>query len=217
MTVSAGSVWENFPTAASPRPVVLLSQRVQTSGGFVDGQAKLAAVAGSVHADVPLPPGVLELIQRGGRGAKVAPIHVTGIEATSAAFLCDRGPRELPAYRLTVSGLRGHLTVLDPEVECWWPPPGEDPSSNVQEAQIDSDGLTIHFPAFGGVLTDFIRAEFTEHDTYVIGRAVTEERPSTDPVILIGLQRLVVGRLEGPLGGRVLINEDGHPVMVTPS
>ena len=175
----------------------------------------MAAVSGAVEADVPLPAGVLELVRGKGRGPKVAPIHVTEIESTIASFLCDRGPRDLSAYRVTLSGLRGHLTVLDPEVKCWWPPPGEDPDPSMSPAEIESDGQTIHFPAFGGVLTEFLRAEFEEHATYVVGRAITEERPSSEPVILIGLQRPVVGVLRAPLAGRVLIGESGHPLAVT--
>jgi hypothetical protein len=103
-------------------------------------------------------------------------------------------------------------------VECWWPvnkthqhrgPGGA--------ATIDDDGVTIQLPAFGGVLTEFHRAEFQEHVAYVVGRAITSERrvPPGTAVIALGVIRKVTGRLTAPLGGRVLLDTSGQPLAVT--
>jgi hypothetical protein len=86
----------------------------------------------------------------------------------------------------------------------------------VDTAQVDDDDLTIHFPAFGGVLTEFHRAEFVEYETCVVGRAVTTRRevaPGT-AVHLVGIVKQVVGRLERPLAGRVLLDSSGRPIPV---
>lgn len=177
----------------------------------------MAALTGAIEAGVAIPDGVLDLIKGNGQGPRVAPIRVTEIESTTAAFMCDRGPRDLPAYRVALTGLNGHMTVLDPRVECWWPPPGQSRSLYLHEATVEDDDRTVHFPAFGGVLTEFLKAEFVEHESYVIGRAITQERPASGAVVLVGIQRSVTGTLATPLDGRVLVNEDGEPLAVTPA
>lgn len=208
-------LWESFPAAASPRPLVLIGARVSMSGGFVDGKAKMAAFNGAIEPEVSLPPGVLDLIKGNGRGPAVAPIRLTAIERTNASFLCDRGPTDLAAYRVSITGLRGHMTVLDPTVDCWWPPPSRSRGVHLAEARIDGDDRTLHFPAFGGLLTEFLHAEFDEHENYVIGRPVTREPRHDGMVPAVGVERAVTGSLKAPLGGRALVNEDGEPLAVT--
>lgn len=211
--------WLRFPVAEVPRPIVLLSPPVQLGQGFVDEDAKSAWLSGAVVADVPLPVGVLELAtaQHGNQRAPTV-VHISSVERCTAAFLCDRGERLLPAYRLAASAFRDGCVVLDPNLECWWPPRGDwsVARSGVGHAQVDDDDLTVHFPAFGGVLTEFHHAEFIEYETCVVGRAVTTERevaPGT-AVPAVGISRHVVGHLERPLAGRVLLNRHGRPLAV---
>jgi hypothetical protein len=68
-------------------------------------------------------------------------------------------------------------------------------------------------------LTQFHRAEFQEHPTYVAGRAITSERrvPPGTAVVALGVWRDVTGRLTAPLGGRVLLNMSGQPLAITPN
>jgi hypothetical protein len=211
--------WLRFPVAEVPRPIVLLSSPVQLGQGFVDGDSKLAWLSGAVVADVPLPVGVLELATAGhSRQRAPAVLHISSVERCAAEFLCDRGLRRLPAYRLASSAFRGACVVLDPEVECWWPPRADwsDHALGAGTAQLDDDDLTIRFPAFGGVLTEFHRAEFVEYETCVVGRAVTTERevaPGTG-VHAKGISRQVIGHLGRPLAGRVLLNSHGRPLAV---
>lgn len=210
--------WAAFPAEAIPRPVVLLADRLRLEVGFVDGRSKLAWMEGAIDADLAMPPALRAYLpaRRGGR-AEVT-LRVTEVTAMASEFVCDRGPRRLPAYRLTVTGVQGFCVILDPEVECWWPVddeekrPGRGGMANVGE-----DGLTIAFPAFGGALTEFHRAIFQEHETYVVGRAITTERdePSWTAIPAVGIIRHVNGRLESPLDGRVLVNMDGRPLPVT--
>jgi hypothetical protein len=177
----------------------------------------LAWLGGAVVADVPLPVGVLELAtarQSNQRASTV--LHIASAERCTAEFLCDRGLRLLPAYRLAASGFRDGCVVLDPDLECWWRADSSVPGLEAGNAQVDDDDLTIHFPAFGGVLTEFHHAEFVEYETCVVGRAVTTERevaPGT-AIHAVGISQQVIGHLERPLAGRVLLNSRGRPLAV---
>ncbi len=210
--------WAAFPAAAIPRPVVLLQERLRLEGGFVDGPSKVAWMEGAIDADLPMPPSLIACLPARRGGPAEVTLRITEVTAMASEFVCDRGPRRLPAYRLTVTGLQGFCVVLDPEVECWWPVDDEEKrSGRGGTASVGEDGLTIALPAFGGVLTEFHRAIFQEHDTYVVGRAVTTERdePSWTAIPLVGINRHVNGRLGSPLDGRVLVNMNGKPLLVT--
>ena len=171
--------WIGFPIDQTPRPVVLLDEPVQLGPGFIDDDSKRAWLAGAVEATLPMPAGVLDLVtHRSIDRTNSRVLTISAVEAVEAEFFCDRGPRLLPAYRLSVTGLIDSCVVLDPALDCWWPPPGQSrrrgPGGG--RATVDDDDTTIHFPAFGSVLTEFHHAEFVEYDTCVVGQAVTTER-----------------------------------------
>ena len=166
---------------------------------------------------MPLPYGLLDLLRAGRpHQAGVRPLLIKTVEATSAEFWCDRGPRPLAAYRLRITGMRQPCTVLDPEIDLWWPARHDESTEGRLVATVD--GITVHFPAFGGVLTDFHRAEFTEYDSCVVGHPITSQRPARPgtaiPLVLIGTT--VIGHLTSALGGRVLLTEAGTPVAAVP-
>lgn len=211
-------LWSRFPTAADPRPIVLLESRLRLEGRFLDGESKRAWVDGAVEPSrVPadLLPYLPQLQEHAGGG-----LRITDVNPTVASFRCDRGPRELPAYRLELTGFDGSCTVLDPTVDVWWPHEEFDLDLRFDwNASVEPDGVTINLPAFGGVLTDFHRAEFDERDNHVIGRPITSERSVERGigVVLIGISRPVAGQLLAPLGNRALVNAEGHPFAVIPA
>lgn len=210
--------WAAFPAAAISRPVILLQERLRLEGGFVDGPSKKAWGEGALDADLPMPPALIACLPARRGGPAEVKLRITEVTAVASEFVCDRGPRRLPAYRLTVTGLQGFCVVLDPEVECWWPVDDEqERPGRGGSASVGEDGLTITLPASGGVLTEFHRAIFQEHDTYVVGRAITTERdvPTGTAIPLVRITRPVNGRLGSPLDGRVLVNMNGQPVPVT--
>lgn len=211
--------WLIFPLAENPRPIVLLSSPVRL-GGFVDTASKEAWLTGAVVSDVPLPAGVLELATAGHADGEASTlVHISSAGRSEAEFLCDRGPRRLPAYRLASPALLSDCIVLDPEVECWWPPRADWSSarSGFGSARVAADDLTIHLPAFGGVLTQFHHAEFIEYDTCVVGRAITTERQVAPGTVVpaVGIVEHVVGHLKRPLAARVLLDSRGQPLAVT--
>ena len=212
--------WAAFPVDGAPRPIVLLDNRVQLDGdGFADNKSKLAWLDGAIEAHSPTPSAVLALLPSRSQGNTETVLRITGVTRTVTPFFCDRGLRSLPAYRLQMTGLEGSCVVLAPDVKCWWPVSEADYRRGPGgAATIDQDDVTIHVPAFGGVLTEFHRAEFQEHATYVLGRAITSERrvPPGTAVVALGVWRDVTGRLTAPLGGRVLLSTSGQPLAVTP-
>jgi hypothetical protein len=215
------SPWIGFPIHDAVRPIILLDEPVRVGQGFIDSDAKLAFMAGAVEAAVELPDGVLERVTTGGSGQSSERIlRITAVEAAEVEYLCDRGLRLLPAYRLTITGMLERCAVLDPGLDCWWPPRGPLAyrGRGGQRAKIEEGGMTIHFPAFGGALTQFHHAEFVEHDTCVVGYPVSTERvvPAHQAIPMIGIGAMVVGHLIAPLGGRVLLDPEGNPVAVEP-
>jgi hypothetical protein len=214
-------LWSAFPIRDRPRPVVLLEHPAKVSSqGFVDDRAKVAWGSGAIRAAVPVPADVLARLGGDAAGSAAGALIITGAARTRASFLTDRGARELPAFELEISGLHEPCLVLDPEVPVWWPRADQWDSAEqlAGTAEVDGDDLTVHFSAGGSVLTEFVRAEFVEHETYVVGRPITFERPmppgaTAIPAALI--VRTVTGKLTRPLGARVLVNEWGHPLLVT--
>ena len=209
--------WAQFPVEARPRPVILVGPPVRLpEGGFVDGDAKTAFMHSGVAAAVPVPDRVVEMLrERPESDPAVDPLPITAATRVEREFWTDRGIRVLPAYELAVNGMRGPCLVLDPDVPVWWPFTEEQYRVGLGgPAYVDDDGVTIHLPATGGVLTVFDGARFEEHDTYVIGHTMTHERPATGPVTLPMIVGQVTGRLSSPLGDRVLVDPSGVPFAV---
>jgi hypothetical protein len=209
--------WSKFPLDVRPRPLILLEDRCRIEGGFASSRAKRAWGDGAIElGDAPTQ---LRLYLPAHRDLDRPhqPLFVTAVAPESVPFRCDRGPHQLPALRLTVSDLRGSCVILDPDVDVWWPAADEEADRRwVDPATIEETGMTVHIPAFGGVLTDFHRAEFEEHRTYVVGRAITSTRsvPPGTAIQMIGIMRMVSGRLQAPLGNRVLVTDKGQPMCV---
>ena len=208
--------WSEFPLYVRPRPLILLEDRCRIEGGFASSRAKEAWLDGAIELGEA--PTQLQLYLPAHRDLDRPhqPLFVAAVAPVSVPFRCDRGPRQLPALRLTVSDLQGSCVILDPDVDVWWPVADEAERGSVGPATIEEDGVTVHIPAFGGVLTDFHRAEFEEHRTYVVSRAITSTRPVPSGTVIpaVGIRRMVSGRLQAPLGNRVLVTDKGQPMCV---
>jgi hypothetical protein len=211
--------WESFPLEQRPRPVILLDQPVKLRAGFVDSESKMAFLRGQVEASIPMPVGVLELLRPPRAAGRSRPLPIVDLQPTEALFQTDRGPRPLPAYRFTMTGLLEPGIVLDPDVDVWWPSKAQWGEFYGSDASIQADDRTIELSAFGGVLTVFHHAVFEEHLTYVVGTAITSERsvPPGTAITAVGLIRRVTGMLDTPLGDRVLVDPLGTPYVLTPA
>jgi hypothetical protein len=216
----AGSweTWSRFPLHARPRPVILVDQPVHLGLGFVDAISSVAYTPGAVTADVELPDGVLALLTGGRHGHAEQPLCAVGVRPVSASFVCDRGPRDLPAFAVEVTGVRQPVVVLDPSVEIWWPANGAWHQSHWGDrAEVEPDGTTVHYWVHGGERTEFFGASFREFATYVVVSPVFRQRPFKpgESDGLTARHTRITGRLTAPLGDRVLLNEGGWPLVVT--
>jgi hypothetical protein len=191
---------------------------VHLGPGFVDGNSKEAYLAGAVTADVDLPDGLLAFLAGGRHGHAERPLRAVGVRPVLASFLCDRGPRDLPAFAVEVTGMRQPCVVLDPSVEIWWPANGRfDQFHRCDRAEVEPDGTTVRYLAPGGQQTEFLGASLREFATYVVVSAMARQRPlkpgESDGLVL--RHTWITGRLTAPLGDRVLLNEGGWPCVVT--
>jgi hypothetical protein len=214
--------WAEFPVGETPRPIVLLDERVRVGpGGFIDGASKIAFLDGNIRSEVEMPDGVLALLTRGHIGAATdARLVVTRIDRARAEFITDRGPRSLPAYRLEITGVKTACQVLDPSTPIWWPHPGtEQTHRGWQRAHLGTDGRSVRVSVFGGALTEFLGVTFIERDAIAMARPETREREVRHgtAVHAVGIIGEVVGALATALGARALIDQHGVPYEVLTS
>jgi len=221
--------WSGFPVEREPRPLVLVGSIARPEGGFHTGAAKLAFIRGDIETTVPIPDEVLHsLRQRGSAGPPHRPdarsLRVTEAVRAYAEFLTDRGSRRLPAWRLHAEEAIGPIWVLAPDVERWSRP---DPPTRAAPfpgsphravgADAEPDGMTLHFSFVGGppLVTEYPSAEVIETREAVAVLPVTRDIGPPGPRALPGHRREVVAKLAEPLGGRVLVDLDSSPVIVS--
>jgi len=230
---SALQCWDLFPVARQPRPLVLTGPVTRFERGFRSGQAKLAFHYGQIEADVPLPPGMLEMLRGSGAGPKAMreerrrpkPLRITQARPARAEFATDRGKREFPAWQLGGPDVDGAFWALDPAVaaERWEPPepaapkPFDGPPHRSASAVIEDDNLTVHFTFTGSPagITEYPAAEVVETVQALV--ILPTERDIGPPGFreCSGQARAVTARLARPLSGRVLVDLDASPLTVT--
>jgi hypothetical protein len=228
----AVSCWSSFPVEREPRPTVLVGPRTLVAQGFRTSEAKLAFSEGRIMAGVPIPDRVLlELAPRreisGGRQRELPTLRITEAARAETDFRTDRGPRRLPAWRLTVQDTLGPIWVLDPEIEpAEWrrsepaptarpqlEPPGQDPGARVDLAA-DQRTLTLHFIGAPPEDEQYPHAEVIESMQAVsivpagrdVGQAAFRRA--------IGHMHQITVCLRQPLGARVVVDLHGNPAQV---
>lgn len=225
--------WSGFPVTDTPRPVVMVGQRVAApAGGFPTGDAKVAFGQGLIEAPSSLPTGpataegyplitaaaawaeLTAVPGRTGIPTPTTPLVTTAVRFGSGTFETDRGPRDLPAWLFSFQGMTDPAAVLalaPPAVV--FPPasagyPSRDPS--VMGALLDADGRTLTIKVFGapagtGPCTADYTLDVAESSTAVAFLVVTHTHGQAGPAcISIGVLRKVTTTLGAPLGARVL-------------
>ncbi len=210
--------WNDYPVRADPRRLVLTGQTILVGAGFASNEAKQAFLAGEFSAAAQVPDEVLRALSRHhGRLAGHA-IRVIGAERTSATFDTDRGPRELPAWRVYVDGVDGPVSVLDPEIArgAVGPDGIDGVTGTDMRARLGADERTLVLEFLGSPpqYTDYPRALVLESPTAVAVVPVPVELLEGDR-LLYGQQREVTAHLDAPLGARVAIDyRSGCPITV---
>lgn len=214
------AAWAAFPVRATPRPIILLDEWSRCPMEL-DWRIKRSFFEGAVESRIALPHGVLSVLTKPRMPASgVAPVQVTAIDAVSAPFKTDRGPRELPAFNVRVAGCTETCcTVLDPSVAIWWKPASLSirPTSGcqVERAQIEPDDLTLRLIVEDEDRAEFLWADIAESATTVVASPVTRIPPASTQ--LISTRRTMTVTLAAPLGNRVLVDSHANPVRVVPA
>jgi hypothetical protein len=211
--------WAGFPADREPRPLVLLSPAVRC-GGFCDGQQKMAFRHGAIEAAPGFPGPVLQALR--GRPQPYAGLPLQAMTATlgSAEFDTDRGPRELPAWEVQARDVPGSFQVLDPATrQLAWLPPGPGQTWRGSTATIDTSGCIVRMSFLGD------HRAYTDYDAELLESGTAVALLLTPVKIFVGprtvsahsataQRRGVTLVLDQPLGGRVLLDAQGSPVLV---
>lgn len=216
--------WSGFPVDADPRPLVLVGARVDIDGGFATEGAKEAYLAGRIDWRVSAPGPVMAQLRSQGddvRPSAGRPLVVTAAELSEREFRTDRGPRRLPAWRLTATGACGPIWILDPDVAGWEPSasaggprpkrpsPGGNPWSSIAVAP-DGRAVTVHWfgavPAFERYHSALAIESMTAVAFVARGRDIGPPGART----LAGHIHQVPASLREPLGNRVFVSLRGH-------
>ncbi|MDE3133203.1 MAG: hypothetical protein KGL15_03970 [Acidobacteriota bacterium] len=217
--------WSAFPVKDVPRPLVLVESRVRIEQGFDTVDAKIAFLGGCVEATVSLPDGVIEALGRGAHPSRRPPREPLVIDAANceeAEFLTDRGPRRLPAWRLSAEHALGAIWVLDPGVTDWrpardagvMPPQVQGPGHRGgRRVEVDADDRSVLVHWLGGPPDNerYRRTEVVESDTAVAVVPVGEDVGPPGYRTAVGYVHRVPAVLREPLGARVLVDLNGNP------
>jgi hypothetical protein len=213
-------IWGSFPVAQEPRPLVLLSERVRPLG-FPDGTTKEAFLNGAIEAESGFPRQVLEAMRLSGRRSSEAVLIMSDATLEEFEFKTDRGQRLLPAWRVRAQGIHEPIWVLDPAIEgLIWKPTDKSMAHlyhGGSSASTGGDNCTITM-AFVGSPVEY--ADYPDAHVYETSGAVAIEPVVVDKLapgqarLAIGARREVTVVLSEPLGAKVLLDQQGSPVVV---
>ena len=215
-------LWGDFPRDP-PRRLVLTGQPVWTRGGFTLRAMKLAYFRRAWRLPAWAPREVLELARASaaptpGRG-RDAVLPIQAVKQSATLFDTDRGPLELPAWRLDSSQSVGAIWVLaaEPAERVWAPAETGHGGRRIQSAEAisgDSTRLKVTFVGSHPPWVDYPRTEVIETQRAVAVLPVPHDAGPPGARALLGSAREVVAELQRPIGDRVLVNLDGSPVAV---
>lgn len=218
--------WSGFPADRKPRPLVLLFPAVR-SGGFPDGQKKIAFLRGAIEAAPGFPNPLLQALRSPRTRTDFAgpPLIVTTATLASTGYCTDRGRLQLPAWEVRANDVPEPIWVLDPSVseQAWQPPAPYVPDWPGSTAVVEADGCTVTMTFTGSPYEDYPGAEILESGAAVaiVPTPVLIPMPASTsgaPVRglpLVGQARQITVTLAEALAGRVLLDDLGSPVMVT--
>src|SRR5579884_607395 len=210
--------WSDYPAHEDPRRLVLTGGTVLVGAGFASNDAKQAFLAGEFAAAADVPDEVLRALARHHGKLHGHALRITGAERVSATFDTDRGPRQLPAWRVRIDGVDGPVSVLDPEIarDAAGPEGIDGITGTDMRARLGADERTMILEFLGSPpqYTDYPRAVVLESPAAVTVIPVPHELLEGDR-LLYGQQREVTARLRDPLGARVAVDyRSGCPITV---
>jgi hypothetical protein len=197
--------------------------------GFATSEAKEAFLSGAITTPAELPSGpdraggyriinaadALATLRSTGTGTASGVLTTTAVELGSGSFFTDRGPVDLPAWRISFAGVEHSAAVLAVDPGAMFPPPDLAGGAGGigATATHDDHKLLLRFvgaaPGTGPCTADYT-AHVAEAATAV---AVSIEEISHDEpgaadatCTAVGYSREVTITLSSPLGTRVLVD-----------
>jgi hypothetical protein len=229
-------MWAGFPVTASPRPLVLAGPAILDPSSGFNGEDKIAYLSGNFEVAAPLPTdtatalgqhviaaevalNLLRTLGANNKSGTTTGLKITRAELGTGVFSTDRGPRSLPAWIFTFTGVSQPARVLAIPATDRWPRPGMPSGDGVGGVSISNDGrqVTLHFvgaPPGSGPCDAQYAADITQTATAVqlSARELPNPNSSAKTVcIAVGYTRTVTVKLEPALGNRVLISANGAP------
>ena len=222
--------WADFPVGGQ-RPLVLVGPAIWSTGGFRDGEAKLAYLSGDWQLPSSVPTVVLRTVRENLRVGVTRlqegrPLQIHTARRSRAPFETDRGPLNLSAWQLESDQANGPIWVLDPELapSVWAPTrDASDPAaihaphgSTVEATTLGQEGDRLRVSFTGGSPrgVEYPSAEVLESERAVAVLPVAHDLGLPGFRIMQGYARDVVAELGRPLGDRVLVDVDASPLAV---
>jgi hypothetical protein len=230
--------WATFPVDASPRPLVVVGGTTDGPRGvYGNGETKLAVACGDFARPTQLPNGPataggFHLISAGTAFATLQPKQRTGSCATprtpltltdarlgEATYYTDRGPRTLPAWLFSFTGVEGPMAVLAIAPQDYWSPTGlvGGPGACCAGVVVGRDHRTLTVSFVGAQFESGpcgVRYELklTESPTAVMVTRIDHPNDSKAICTLVGFIRSASAVLKAPLGARVVVDDHGYPM-----
>jgi hypothetical protein len=221
--------WKDFPAEAEPRPVLVLV--TEAGGGFRTSEAKSAFLEGNWRTPDDLPPTpdefggypvigaaeALETLRRGQADGQNAgsTLEVEKVRLVTADVVTDRGPVDLPAWRVDFDeGSEPFFVVAVAEPARYTLGRTGGSFYNVVGQESDVELMVRHGGSSdspGPCGADY-RIEAAESEEAVAYRVVEVERPPAEPSNEpVACASMLYGRdtpllLDKPLGKRVLLH-----------
>ena len=227
--------WSTFPANAKPRPLIAFGDTVEyiPEAGFPDSDRKVAWMCNKLvlASGVALPAAApsdrisaeraySELMSAraatADKSSQCTPLRafvISGVRLATAGFPTDRGIQEMPAWLFDVPEVNAYIGHLALPPSALWG--GGVVADEGRGAQVSADGMTLKVPVGDtsrGPCGNDYTAIAAESPTAVavavrqFPHASPGSEVACDLVMRIGH---VDVKLKAPLGGRVLVDQDG--------
>jgi hypothetical protein len=235
--VEALAAWKSFPAHQTPRPIVLLG--IPGPSAYAGGDAKIAAYcnryrlafqpstvapqqgvatwadhssvayqtvseAAAYAAMAGMPTGM-----NAADCAAAAVLDVTAGRFGVASFASDRGTAEISAWLFTVTGVSGDVVYPAIVPSAFWGGRVTNEGLGGGGVPVSADGRTLKYGFTGGECDAGYMSAVAESDNAVAVRVVAIPKSGQGTCNLIGHPESVTISLASPLGGRVLLNDQG--------
>jgi hypothetical protein len=234
-STAAEQLWARFPVDAVVRPLVFpMGPIAEPPDGYTTDDAKMAGGSATftLPATLPVMPATVDgheilAADKALAMARVTdgtnpgqPITASDVRLGQAEFTTDRGPKNLPAWLITIPGATAPIALVAVGGPTLFHPGTPILSSDTSLATVDASDTTVTLGFVGaaegtGPCTADYKLTVIEHPTFVETVVVTT-RDGGGICLAMGYGRQASASLTKAHGARVLIEQKtGAPIIVT--